>query len=366
MPKLAYDMSPSDQRAAIAYAEKRWGIHFPGAQAFLRPEFKHNLDLAMDAQPQLVTTPSSGIPAFLSFFLDPDLLRVLTAKLEAAEIFGEQQKGDWLSSTLIFPVIERTYEVSSYGDYNENGSAGINATFPERQPYIFQTEARYGTFEMERLGLAKINFVSEQKEAAIYGLNQFQNLSYFKGIAGLSNYGCLNDPNLYPAIAPSPKAFGGLNWTSNGQVVATANEVFNDIQSLVYQAIKQSSGQLNLKSKYVLAMSPTTEVGLTATNSFNVNVAALLEKNFPNLEVKTAVQYGALSTQNPQGSAVGEVVQLWAPEAAGQNSGYMAFNMKLRAFPIIVGSSSYKQKMAMGTAGFVLRQPWAMATMVGV
>jgi hypothetical protein len=366
MPKLAYDMSPQDQRAAIDFHRTRWGIEFPGAEVFVRPEWKENINLAMDAQPQLVTVPNSGIPAYLTYFMDPDVLRVATAALEAANIFGEQQKGDWTSSELIFPVVERTYEVSSYGDFNENGRSGINTNFPSRQPYLFQTMAEYGDLEIERVGLAKIGFVSEQKEAAIFGLNNYTNLTYFKGVAGLQNYGALNDPSLFPAIAPIPKANGGIAWLNGTSINASANEIFSDIQALVIQSINQSSGQINTKSKFILNMSPRSEGAMTATNTFNVNVAALLKSNFPRLEVKTAMQYGALSAQNPQGSALGEIVQLWCPDAGGQKSGYCAFNTKLRAGPVIRATSSYKQKLVQGTAGFVMRQPFAMSQMIGV
>jgi len=370
--KMAYDMSPEDQKRALDYHRTAWGIDFGSeygeayAQSFTRPEWKNNLNLAMDAQPQLVTTPNNGIPAYLTFFTDPDILHVLTAANEGAEIFGEKQKGDWTTSTLIFPVVERTYEVSSYGDFNNNGRAGINTNFPERQPYLYQTVTEYGDLEIERVGLAKIGFVAEQKEAAIDGLNKFGNLTYFRGVAGLQNYGALNDPSLFPAIAPIPKANGGLAWLNGTEINATANEIFEDIQGLVIQLINQSSGLLNTKSEFVLALSPRSEGALTATNTFNVNVAALLKNNFPGMKVKTAIQYGALTSQNPQGSAIGEIAQLWAPKAAGQDSGYCSFNTKLKAGPVVRELSAYKQKMTQGSSGFILRQPYAMATMVGL
>jgi len=73
-----------------------------------------------------------------------------------------------------------------------------------------------------------------------------------------------------------------------------------------------------------------------------------------------------VTPQNPQGNAVGETVQLYVPKAAGQDSGYCAFNTKLRAGPVVRATSSYKQKFTQGSAGFVLRQPYAIATLVGV
>lgn len=366
MAKMAYDMSPQDQKAALAFHEKEWGIHFPDCQGFARPEWKKNFDMACDAQPQLVTVASSGIPAYLSFYLDPDILHILTAKNEAAEIFGEQQKGSWVDSTLIFPVVEKTYEVATYGDYSTNGSAGINSNFPEIQPYLFQTITEYGDFEIERAGLAKIGFVNEQKEAAIDGLNKFSNLTYFRGVQGLQNYGALNNPSLPAAISPSPKAAGGVQWMNGTYINATANEIFKDVQAMVIQAINQSNGNLNTKSEFILALSPAREGAMTAVNTFNVAVADLLAKAFPKLTVKTAIQYGALTASNPQGNAVGEMVQLYAPKVEGQQSGTCVFNTKLRAGTIVRDLSSFRQKFAQGSAGFLLRQPFAMVTCVGI
>lgn len=364
--EMAYDWSPEKQREAMNIHRRVWGIDFPEAQAFCRPEWKKDLNMAMDAQPALVTVPNSGIPAYLTYFTDPDILRILTAPNEAAEIFGEDQKGDFTSTALIFPVVERTYEISSYGDYNNNGRAGINTNFPERQPYLYQTICEYGELEIERAGLAKIGFVAEQKEAAIDGLNKFQNLAYFRGIAGLANYGALTDPSLPAALTPAPKAWGGTAWMNGSIVAATANEIFADIQAGVIQLINQSAGRINTKSKLVLALSPAREGALTATNSFNVNVSDLLKKNFPNMEIKTAIQYGALTAQNPQGNALGEMMQIYCPDAGGQKTGYCSFNAKLRAGPVIRDLSSYKQKLAQGVNGFILRQPFAIESTVGI
>ena len=366
MEKMAYDMSPAEQRAEIKYNEDVWKIHLNDGGVFLRPEWKENYNLACDAQPQLVTVPNSGIPAYLTFFTDPDVLQVLQAPNKAAQIFGEKQKGEWTSSTLIFPVVEQTYETTSYNDFAQSGRSGINMNFPERQPYLYQTVTEYGELEIARAGLAKIGFVAEQKQAAINGLNKFGNLTYFRGVAGLQCYGLLNDPSLYPAIAPIPKANGGVAWLNGTAPNATANEIFADIQQLVNQLIAQSSGVIDVDSKFKLAMSPKSQGALTATNTFNVNVMALLKNNYKNMEIASAIQYGALTAQNPQGNAAGEVVQLWCPDAEGQDSGYCAFNAKLVAGPVIRAESSYRQKFTQGSAGFILRQPFALSQMSGV
>ncbi len=356
----------AQDRADLAKHQRDWGITFPGVQGFIEPEWKRDFALAMDAQPALVTTPNSGIPQFLTSFIDPDLLRILTAKNAAVEIFGEVRKGSFTDVTAIFPVIEHTGEVSSYGDFNQNGRAGANANFPTREAYLYQTVCEYGELEMERAGLAKIGWASEVKQAAIAVLNKFQNLTYFRGVAGLQNYGLLNDPGLPPPIAPATKAAGGLTWFNGTVANASAAEVYADILSLYVQLVTQSAGNVDQKTPMTLALSPKSSAALNFTNTFNVNVTDQLKKNFPNLDVKTAVQYGALSAQNPQGSAAGEIVQLIAETVEGQKTGYCAFNEKLRGGPVIPDMSSFKQKMTQGSWGAIIRQPFAISQMLGV
>lgn len=353
------------QRNPLLILAEAKGITFPGVVDFIKPEWTHN-SLAYDAQPGLVTQSNSGIPAFLTTMIDPSTLQILTAKNAAAEIFGEVRKGSFADVTMVFPIVEHTGEVSTYGDYSADGRADANAEFPQRESYLYQTIVEYGDLQLERAGLAKINWASELKNAAITILNKYQNLTYFYGVQGLANYGLLNDPLLSAPIAPSPKAAGGLQWMKGVNINATANEIYADIQALFAQVVVQSSGNINQKTPLKLAMSPVSSVALTATNSFNVNVSDLLAKNFPNITIVTAIQYGALSASNPQGSTIGEVVQLIASTVEGQDTGFCAFNEKLRASPVIRDLSSFKQKMSQGTWGAVIRQPFAIAQMIGI
>src|SRR5512142_3907 len=105
-----------DASTLLARHRDQFGIHFPEARVFLEPKdavFKDRFDLAMDAMPALVTTSSSGIPAYLTTIMDPNIVTVLLTKNRAAEIMGEVKRGTWLDQTVMFPVIERTGEVSS-------------------------------------------------------------------------------------------------------------------------------------------------------------------------------------------------------------------------------------------------------------
>lgn len=361
----------SMQQAADAWRAHRpmfeaAGIYLPEAVAYATDEAKRDYTVAMDAMPVLSTVANSGIPAFLTTLIDPQVYRILFAPTRAAEIFGETRKGTWVDQTAMFPVVESTGEVSSYGDYNENGHAGANINWPQRQSYLFQTVSEYGELELERAGKGRVNWVSEVDGAGTTVLHRFLNTSYFVGVLGLQNFGILNDPNLPAPITPITKSYSGVKWINNGQIVATANEIFADIQALWLQLVNQTAGLVDQDTKMTLALSPGSQLAMTATNSFGVNVSALLKENFKNIRVISAVQYGAQTSINPVGIAGGNLVQLIAEEVEGQKTGYCAFNEKLRAHPIIRAMSSWKKKMTSGTWGAIVRQPMLISQMLGV
>lgn len=353
-----------------AYEQR--GLILPGVTMFVPDEWKSDsaslTQIAMDSAGTLSTDPNAAIPAMLTTAIDPDVVRIVFAPLQMAEIMGEERKvGDWLEETRMFPVVEDTGEVSSYDDYSNNGRAGINFNYPQLQSYLYQTIINYGEREVARAGLMRINYVGDIGKAAASLLNRFGNLAYAFGVQNLQNYGLINNPYLSAYISPSVKAWGGTTWFDNGIPAATANEVYNDIIALIERAISQTNGVVDLKSKMTLAMSPQSAIALTFTNAFGVNVSGLLKENLPNLTVKTAVQYGVQSATNTQGySTVGNAMQLIVDDIDGQKVAYPAFNEKMRAHKIIPELSSWKQKMTSGVWGTVLRMPIGVTGMLGI
>ena len=352
------------------------GFYFDGAIEMMdNRDWLGNSNLAMDsnpelfgmdAQPQLVSTASAGIPAFLTTIIDPQILEVRQAQNKASQIYEEVRKGVWTTESALFPVVENTGITSSYGDYNNSGSTNINMNWETRQPYLFQTTIQYGDLALDRAALGRIGLAAELRNAAAKALGKQENLIYFKGVQGLLNYGIQTDPNLSAALAPAPKANGGFSWLTNGTTPnATANEIFIDFQSNVFNLINQSDGNIDTESEMVAVMSPSRMGALTATNSFDVNVPQLLKDNFPKLRLVSAIQFGVLSTQNTQGVA-SEMFQIIATKPDGQDTGWVAFNEKLRAHRLIPDMSSFKQKMTSGSYGAVIRQPFAVSTMTGI
>lgn len=336
-------------------ASGKYGIVLRGAERaqYLNPEYAENYALAMDAQPTMVTTGSSGIPAYFTNYVDPELIRVLVTPMKAAQIYGEVKKGDWTTLTAQFPIVESTGEVSSYGDYNHNGMVSANVNWVSRQSYHYQTHTRWGERELDMYGAARIGYAAELNVASALVLNKFQNKSYFYGIAGLQNFGALNDPGLQPSVTPAPTGAGGsVKWDDkDGQYV------YDDIAGRLWkQLVAQTKGLVERTDRIKLGMSPTLEVNLTKTNMYNVNVTDLLKKNFPNLTIETAVEYS---------TDAGEMVQMIAERLGEQDTTYAAFTEKMRAHAVVTEESSWKQKKSGGTWGTIIRQPLAVATMIG-
>lgn len=323
---------------------------------YIRNDTSFDVNLAMDAQPGLITTSNSGIPSFLANYLEPKLVEVLLTPMKAEDIIGSAKKGDWTTLTAMFPIIESTGDVSSYGDYDNGGQSSANFNFPQRQSYHFQTNTRWGERELDTAGLAKIDWASRLNIASAVTLNKYMNKTWFYGVAGLQCYGLTNDPNLVAPITPATKTEGGVVWGP-----ASADEVYEDIRLLFVQLQSQANGLIEQDQPLVLAMSPTSEVNLAKTNVYGLNVYDKLKKNFPNIRFERAVEYA-----NQGGGGSGQLVQMIAEEVEGQETGFAAFTEKMRAHAIVRDTSSFRQKKSAGTWGAVIQQPFAIAAMLGV
>ena len=350
---------------------KRAGIAFDGFNSQMLPEGRSYTDMvgiaqdgslmAMDAAYPLVTSANSGIPAMLSTYIDPKLIEILVAPMKAAEAAGgEVKKGDWTTRTAMFPVIESTGEVTSYGDYSNSGSAGANFQFPQRQSYQFQTITQWGERELAEAGLAKIDWAARLNIASALALNKYQNKTYLFGVAGLQNYGMLNDPSLPADIVPNTKAATGTAWIlPSGQINATNLEILQDVQKLFFTMQARLNGLIDVTTPMTMIMSPQTSVGLTVANGTVTTVTAwdLIHKAFPNLELMTVPEYA---------TAGGQKMQLVVDELEGQRTWDCAFTEKMRAHPIILELSAFKQKKSAGTWGTIIFRPMAVGSMIGL
>lgn len=343
--------------ADILRSLKRAGIEFDprlGAVRVLKEratdlEFSQDSagNFVCDAQPDMVTVSSGGIPAYLTNYFDPEVVRILLTPMKAAQIAGgEVQKGSWLTESATFISLEQVGETSAYSDYGNNGMANVNVNFPTRQSFVFQSIANWGEMEAERYGLARVAYANEVQGAVNLALMKFQNKSYFFGISGIKCYGLLNDPAL-PA---------SLQATAGGWSPLTGDQVYEQIRLIYERLVFQSRGLVDASTPMTLALPPAVETTLHKTNQYNVNVYDQIKHNFPNIRIETAVEYETSS---------GNLVQLIANSVEGKRTVECAYNLKMRAHAVIPALSSWAQKRSAGTFGTVFYRPFLVASMLG-
>ena len=120
---------------AITKEELRKAMHDAGIVFDSAKEF-----IAEDAA---ITAPNIGVPAVLTTYVDPAIVRILTAPRNARRIFGERRKGDWTTSSAMFKAVEATGSTAPYADYSNAATSDVNVVYPERDNYVYQTTIRY-------------------------------------------------------------------------------------------------------------------------------------------------------------------------------------------------------------------------------
>ena len=306
--------------------------------------------MAMDAA--LVTTPNAGIPVELLTLFDNRAIQVLLAKRAATEIFNEVKAGTRADAVRKFRVLENTGYTQPYSDYANNGKADVNYNFPMRENYLFETTIAYGDQEVAETSRAKISLVADKQMAATTAIAVDMNKFYMNGVAGLQNYGLLNQPNLPAAIVAANGAGGSATWASK-----TGTEIYNDIVALMSDIASRTEGNVDQQTKYKLVVGPSSNAELNKLNAFGTEtVLALIKRNFPNLEVVVAPEYDDTTKK----------IQLIALDVDGTPTGEMAYSEKLIAGRVIPDLSSFRQKFMAGTYGAVVYRPVLVSTMTGI
>lgn len=331
---------------------KGFGIVFDGYSKEI------SSDMALDSA--LLTETNAGVPVALTTYVDPVIIDILTAPLRARAIATERKMGDWTTSFAQFTMVEKTGFTQPYDDYADNGVSDVNANFPVRQNYVFETVIGYGDKEVETSGKAKLDLISRKQQSAANTLDMAMNDFYFYGVSGLANYGILNEPNLPTALTPANA--GTEDTPKTKWADKTAQQIYSDILAMVTDIATRSRGIIDSNSKFKLVVSPAINSRLLDSPSqMLTTVIATVKGAIPNLEVVVAPQ---MSTN------AGELVQLWAEVVSSNGNSNktmeLAFSEKMRAGRVIPSLSHFKQKFTAGTFGAVIYQPYAVSQMLGV
>lgn len=317
----------------------RYGVHYSeGTPRIATPRDK--MIIAQDTA--MLTTPNAGVLQMFTQFIDPEVTRILFSPNSLTEALQEVQKGDWTTSVMTFPVVENGGKPVTYGDWNDNGTTSANVNYHNRQSYNYQQFLRVGEKEAAIYGEAKLSWAAELELGIVESLNKMQHEIYAFGVAGLQNYGVLNDPNLLPAI-PIADA-----WKFELPLKIVA-----DIQKMFKQLAKQANGLVKRTDDLILLMSPEQEALITAANDYGLNVADYLKKSFPNLSIYSVPEYSTAS---------GQVVQLVLRKYQGSDTIQLAYAEKMRVHPMIQKASGWIQKRCQTTYGAIIRRPMFVVT----
>ena len=315
------------------------GIVFDSAKEFI----------ASDAA---ITAPNIGVPAVLATYVDPSIVRILTAPRNARKLFGERRKGDWTTASAMFKAIEAVGDIAPYADYSNAATADVNVVYPERDNFVYQTTIRYGEREMAMLGKAAIELASEKQISAAEILDIAANKYYLKGVAGKRCYGLLNDPNLPSDISPTTVRSTVVKWEDK-----TTVEIYDDIIKIFGKLAEHSNGRISVDSDLVLACPPAIMVLLGKTTDYGKSVLDMLKNYFTKIDFVTLPELYASSTNS---------VLMCARDVDGAPVAELAFSEKMRSHQLIPELSSYKQKFSAGTYGAVVLRPFAIQIMTGV
>lgn len=321
--------------------------------------------MAMDSA--AVLQANIGIPVILTTYLDPRIVEVLFAPMNAAKFFAPTKYGSWTDEQAQFSVEEIDGEVTPYADYADNSFSGVNYNFPVRQQLRYQTMIRYGDLETEKASQAKIALVARKQYAAAQIIARNENKFQLYGVKGKMIYGMLNDPNLNASISPISMVKPGTE--SDPEYVSTwpdkqatysdrsGNIFYSDVNSLISELNDKNQGLIDLNGPMILGISPKRYALLADPNIYGKSAKELLAENYPGLEI---VQLPELSATE------GETLYLVVPQILGDEAGFTAYSEKMRFSRLITHTTSFEQKAFAGTWGCVIRHPSLVARMVGI
>jgi hypothetical protein len=309
--------------------------------------------IAMDAA--LTTTTNQGIPAWMTLYTHPQVIEVLLGKRAAEDIYPPQKTGTYGDKTAQFPIVEYTGSVAPYDDYATEGSSGYNANWPTREAYYFQNYSEWGDLEMAVMSKGKIEAAAMKQRSAAIKIKIAHNKMWFFGVSGLKNYGILNDPNLSAPIAPTAGDVGDT-WEEK-----TTKEIYADVLALFTQLNQQAGAILkdgwSMSDRLLLCVSNMVAPALHKATDYNISALDMIKKAFPALDIVTAPEYS---------TGGGELVQLIAPSLDGQDTGLLGYVELMKVHGIVRRESSFREKNSAANFGCVIRQPFAIAQMLGV
>lgn len=284
----------------------------------------------------------------------PGHIEALLAPLDADEITGIATVGSWHSDKIGVLTASTVGRAAEYSDRANIPLANVNTGYEQRTVVRFEQGFDIGELEKRRNDAAAvIDLMNMKRRAAIYSLNLSREEVAWRGYAGTTIYGILNDPNLAPDVANVDAWIGGT---------------FDEIEAefgLMLDALETQMGRTLPDSTEFLLLLPTgyrsvLNVRQAITGKRLIDA---LRENYPNLRVKySANLLLAGSTGQDLGILIAENVGDYDESTIAGNTIMQLVPSKYETIGSSQGVKVYTEDASNATAGVIVARPWAVTS----
>jgi len=312
-----------------------------------------NESIAMDALPNMLTTPNAGTPVQFLQFWDPEIVRMVTAPRKADEVMGRRIAGDWEDEEVVVKVLERVGQAKPYGDTSNVPFTNTNTEFKKATIVRFESGMEVSHLEQKRAAKMQVSVDAEKREGCSEALAIALNDVAFNGFSDGAGrtYGYLNEPDL-------------PNYTAAARTIENSSfiQIVGLFQAGIAKLIKNTKGLFDpQKDSFEIVLPPSKQAYLTLpTEQYGgISVENWLNKNYPKARLVYAPQLDAAN-----GGA--DVMYIHADRLNGmpvlaQNVQSVLYFLGFERKP-----KGQVEDYSAATAGFMLKVPVGLVRYTGV
>ena len=304
-----------------------------------------------------VTTPVQFLQAWL-----PGFVEVITAVRRIDELTGITTQGSWEDEEVVQGVMEYTGNARIYSDSGNVPQTSWNVNYIRYTNIRFEEGMEVGRLQEARAARIRVNTAESKRMGAVNALEIARNRVGFFGYndGDGRTYGYFNTPGL-PAYTNVPNGAGG----SSGWSTKTYLEIIADIREALQSLRTNSRERVDPKMDMICLAVATSAVDyLTVVSQFGNSVMEWLNKNYPNVMVKSAPELDAANgAQN--------VFYMYAETVRESGSDDMrtftqVVPQKFRSLGVDQKTKSYEEAYSNATAGVILKRPYALVRRSGI
>lgn len=327
--------------------------------------FKDVVDLAsryphaygLDAAPATITTPSvPNAIQFLQHWLAP-MVEIVTWARVSDRLMGRANAGAWHQEEIVQPVLERVGQSRPYSDVSDTNLANWNMNFGRRTIVRQEADVWSGVLSAMRAAEMRVDDIGTKRSAAALALEITRNAIAFYGYnAGYgTTYGLLNDPNLLAYTTVPAGAGGDTEWSTK-----TFTEIVDDLKTAASTLRTQSGSNIDPNTARIKVGVASSVIDmLNTTTNLGLSVWQWIKQTYPNWEFIAVPEFdGANGGEN--------VAYFIAEDLVGQDVGTQYVPDLLRMIGAQPQAKGFLEVYSNATAGYILKQPTAIARISGI